>query len=124
MCPVYEASINGSASRWSNTRKGTNIGTGQGPEGVRVHEKAIYRRQWQIFLCSHATCWLHSGVLPPAVDLTGFHDPFHDTTMVSLWRGEEVFGIDSGKNVVIADIAVIRAGQEMGHTQRRSKSVS
>ena len=75
---------------------------------------------------SHAIYWRHRGlatlkipvlrvheirILPPTPYLSGFHVPLDDIAVVALGSSQGDLAIDGSENVIITDVAIVRAGQ-------------
>lgn len=77
-----------------------------------MHRHAVDRR-WRAFAALGITVLqVHEiRILPPATDLPRFHVALDDIAMVALRSCQGNLAIDSSKNVIVTDVAIVRAGQ-------------
>jgi hypothetical protein len=63
-------------------------------------------------------------VLPPASELSSFHEPLNDTCMMSLRGTQKILAIHRGVYIIVSDIAIVGTSEKVGQASRGSKSVS
>jgi hypothetical protein len=76
-------------------RKGTYLGSSDGPESVGLHEKTVDGRQRGI-VCPFFSFDIR-GVLPPKTYRRVLEDAFDDGAVVTLWGGEEGFTVETSE---------------------------
>lgn len=57
------------------------------------------------------------GVLPPHPQLPRLHRALDDAAVLALRRGEECLSVCGGEDVVVADVAVLGACEEVCHAE-------
>ena len=105
--------------RLANEHDSTHLCTSESPQRIRVHGEARHRRPRRIADDSVHRTPRHRrpGVLPPHPQQPRLHRVLNHSAVRALRRGEEGLAVDGAEDVVVADVAVLRAGEEVRHAE-------
>ena len=87
-----------------------------------MHKHTIRRTKRHIFNRSSKVPQIRR-VLPPISKLRGLDHTFHNTTVMSLRSTQQDLTVETTKDVVITDVAVVGACDEVSHAEGGCKGV-